>query len=56
MRWLQHAAEERSEFIYNVFVHIRLALIDEHYFYDEVKNNTHLQVLVFNHINRSVYN
>ena len=46
MRWLVHATDERSEFIYKVFVHIRLALIDEHYFYDEVKNNTILQVRI----------
>ena len=46
MRWLLHATDERSEFIYKVFVHIRLALIDEHYFYDEVKNNAILQVRI----------
>ena len=44
MRWLKYAAEERSAYTYNVFLHIRLALIDEHYFYDNVKNNVLLQV------------
>ncbi len=44
LRWLSHAPEERSEFVHNVFTHIRFALIDDHYFYDNVKNNVHLQV------------
>ncbi len=44
MRWLNHASDERSSFIYNVFVHVRFALIDEHYFYDKVKSSDQLQV------------
>ncbi|ELU01037.1 hypothetical protein CAPTEDRAFT_167175 [Capitella teleta] len=43
LAWLQHSPEERTSNVYDIFRHVRFSLMDEHYFYDRVKNNTVLQ-------------
>jgi hypothetical protein len=43
LTWLQHSLEERTAFVYKVFSKIRFSLMDEHYFFDRVKNNAFLQ-------------
>ena len=39
LKWLMHNLDERTSSVYEVFAHIRFALLDEHYFFDKVKSN-----------------
>lgn len=42
LRWLMHEPEDRAKNVYEAFLLVRFALLDEYYFIDKVKSNEYL--------------
>ena len=43
IHWLEHDLKNRSQYAYDLCCHLRLLLIDVHYFYDFLKDNVHFK-------------